>query len=53
LGVLMNEVETALVNSPPRRWLQRYEAHLLRRLGGLCRAGGCWSWGAGRGSGRG
>ncbi|HEY5842882.1 MAG TPA: methyltransferase domain-containing protein [Mycobacterium sp.] len=30
----MNRIETALVNSPPRRWLQRYEAHLMVRLGG-------------------
>ncbi|MBM7167114.1 class I SAM-dependent methyltransferase [Streptomyces sp. G44] len=33
--MLMNRVETLLVNSPPRRWLQRlYEAPLLARLGG-------------------
>jgi ubiquinone/menaquinone biosynthesis C-methylase UbiE len=33
--VLMNRIETALINSPPRRWLQRfYEVPLLRRLGG-------------------
>ncbi|WP_101653627.1 class I SAM-dependent methyltransferase [Brevibacterium ihuae] len=31
----MNKVETALVNSPPRRWLQRfYETQVLLRLGG-------------------
>ncbi|WP_218131080.1 class I SAM-dependent methyltransferase [Lentzea albidocapillata] len=30
----MNAIETALVNSPPRRWLQHYEAHALVRLGG-------------------
>ncbi|RKN51238.1 class I SAM-dependent methyltransferase [Micromonospora endolithica] len=31
----MNRMETALINSPPRRWLQRwYEAPWLRRLGG-------------------
>lgn len=32
--MLMNRVETALVNSPPRRWLQRYETWLLTELGG-------------------
>ena len=33
--MLMNRVETALVNSPPRRALQRfYEVPALRRLGG-------------------
>lgn len=33
--MLMNRVETALVNSPPRRWLQRYyEVPALQRLGG-------------------
>ncbi|MFO7193118.1 MAG: class I SAM-dependent methyltransferase [Thermocrispum agreste] len=33
--MLMNRVETALVNSPPRRWLQRYyEVPWMRRLGG-------------------
>ncbi|MBK0868698.1 class I SAM-dependent methyltransferase [Saccharopolyspora sp. HNM0986] len=32
--MLMNRVETALVNSPPRRWLQRYETRLLVELGG-------------------
>lgn len=33
--MLMNRVETALINSPPRRALQRfYEAPLLARLGG-------------------
>src|SRR3546814_6431526 len=33
--VLMNRVETALINSPPRRWLQRfYEVPVLLRLGG-------------------
>lgn len=32
--MLMNRIETALVNSPPRRWLQRYyETPTLRRLG--------------------
>ncbi|SDT91902.1 Methyltransferase domain-containing protein [Gordonia westfalica] len=32
--MLMNRVETVLVNSPPRRWLQRYEARVLTALGG-------------------
>lgn len=38
--MLMNRVETALINSPPRRWLQRwYEVPWLRRLGGTLPAG--------------
>ena len=38
--MLMNRVETALVNSPPRRWLQRlYEVPVLKRLGGPLPAG--------------
>jgi len=38
--MLMNRAETALINSPPRRWLQRwYEVPLLRRLGGPLSAG--------------
>ena len=38
--MLMNRVETTLVNSPPRRWLQRYyEVPLLLRLGGPLPAG--------------
>ena len=32
--MLMNGVETALVDSPPRRWLQRFEAARLAALGG-------------------
>lgn len=33
--MLMNRAETALINSPPRRWLQRfYEVPVLLRLGG-------------------
>lgn len=33
--MLMNRVETMLVNSPPRRWLQGfYEVPWMRRLGG-------------------
>ena len=38
--MLMNHMETALINSPPRRWLQRwYEVPWLRRLGGPLPAG--------------
>lgn len=34
----MNRVETALINSPPRRWLQRfYEVPVLLRLGAVSR----------------
>lgn len=33
--MLMNKAETALVNSPPRRWLQRfYEIQVLLQFGG-------------------
>ena len=33
--MLMNRMETTLINSPPRRWLQRwYEVPALRRFGG-------------------
>lgn len=32
--MLMNRVETAVVNSPPRRWLQHGELHHMTRLGG-------------------
>lgn len=32
--MLMNRTESALVDSPPRRWLQRFEAHRMLRLGG-------------------
>ena len=33
--MLMSRAETALINSPPRRWLQRlYEVPVLLRLGG-------------------
>lgn len=39
-GVLMNGVETALVNSPPRRALQRYyEVPVLQRFGGVLAPG--------------
>lgn len=35
LRVLMNRAETALINSPPRRWLQRlYEVPVLLSFGG-------------------
>ena len=38
--MLMNRAETALVNSPPRRWLLRYyEVPWMRRLGGPLPAG--------------
>lgn len=47
----MNQVETALVNSPPRRWLQRGEAHLLRRLGGPVPGGRALELGSGSGNG--
>lgn len=49
--MLMNRVETALVNSPPRRWLQRGEAHLLRRLGGPVPNGRALELGCGSGNG--
>jgi ubiquinone/menaquinone biosynthesis C-methylase UbiE len=32
--MLMNRIETLVVNSLPRRWLQHYEARVLARLGG-------------------
>ncbi|MBE2998674.1 class I SAM-dependent methyltransferase [Nocardiopsis sp. HNM0947] len=32
--MLMNRVESALIDSPPRRWLQHYEAAVLVELGG-------------------
>jgi ubiquinone/menaquinone biosynthesis C-methylase UbiE len=38
--MLMNRVESALVNSPPRRWLQlRYETPVLLEIGGRLPAG--------------
>lgn len=49
--MLMNRVETALVDSPPRRWLQRGEAHLLRRLGGPVPGGRALELGCGSGNG--
>ena len=39
--MLMNRAETALINSPPRRWLQRfYEVPVLLRFGGRVPPGG-------------
>ena len=49
--VLMNRVETAAVNSPPRRWLQRYEARALRALGGRVPGGRVAELGCGSGFG--
>ena len=49
--MLMNRIETALVNSPPRRWLQRYEAHLLVQLGGRVPGGRVAELGCGPGHG--
>jgi SAM-dependent methyltransferase len=38
--MLMNRVESMLINSPPRRWLQRwYEVPTLLRFGGKLRPG--------------
>lgn len=34
VGMLMNPAEAALIDSPARRRPQRYEAHLLTKLGG-------------------
>lgn len=45
----MNRVETALINSPPRRWLQRYEARALIRLGGRVPGGRAVELGCGSG----
>lgn len=48
----MNRIETLLVNSAPRAWLQRYyEAPLLRRLGGPLPGGTVLEVGCGRGVG--
>jgi len=45
--VLMNRIETALVNSGPRRLLQRfYEVPLLARLGGRIPGGRALELGA-------
>lgn len=50
--MLMNRAETSLVNSPPRRWLQRfYEVPVLLRFGGRLIPGpGRWKSGAGPGT---
>ncbi|AXV07159.1 Methyltransferase [Euzebya pacifica] len=48
----MNRTETVLVNSPPRRWLQRVvEAPVLLRLGGRMAGGTALELGCGRGAG--
>ncbi|WP_017975739.1 methyltransferase domain-containing protein [Actinopolyspora halophila] len=49
--MLMNRIETALVTSPPRRWLQRYETHLLIELGGRVPGGRVAEIGCGPGYG--
>lgn len=50
--MLMNRVETALVNSPPRRWLQRrVEARILEQLGGRMAGGVALEIGCGAGIG--
>jgi ubiquinone/menaquinone biosynthesis C-methylase UbiE len=50
--MLMNKAETALVNSAPRRWLQRaVEAPVLLRLGGRMAGGTALELGCGRGAG--
>lgn len=47
--MLMNRVETALINSPPRRWLQRYEVQTLVALGGRVPGGHVVDLGCGPG----
>ena len=48
----MNRTETVLVNSPPRRWLQRVvEAPVLLRLGGRMAGGTALELGCGQGAG--
>ncbi|WP_433788224.1 class I SAM-dependent methyltransferase [Actinomycetospora sp. CA-101289] len=47
--MLMNRAETALINSPPRRWLQRYEARTLIALGGRVPGGRVVELGCGQG----
>ena len=50
--MLMNRIETLLVNSPPRRWLQRsVEARILQRLGGKMAGGTALEIGCGQGVG--
>jgi SAM-dependent methyltransferase len=51
--MLMNRVEVAVVNSPPRGWLQRYEVRVLRRLGGTVEGGRVLELGCGSGFGTG
>ena len=49
--MLMNRLETLLINSPPRRWLQRtFEAGLLQRLGGAMAGGTALEIGCGQGA---
>ena len=48
----MNRIETLLINSPPRRWLQRsVEARILQRLGGTMAGGTALEIGCGQGAG--
>lgn len=48
----MNRTETVLVNSPPRRWLQRaVETPVLLRLGGRLAGGTALELGCGQGAG--
>lgn len=50
--VLMNRMETLILNSPPRAWLQRfYEVPLLERLGGRLDGARVLEIGCGRGVG--
>ena len=50
--MLMNRIETLVVNSPPRRWLQRsVEAGILQRLGGSLAGGTALEIGCGQGAG--
>ena len=50
--MLMNKAETVLVNSAPRRWLQRaVETPVLLRLGGRMAGGTALEIGCGRGAG--
>ena len=50
--MLMNRIETLLVNSAPRRWLQRtVEAGILQRLGGTMAGGTALEIGCGQGAG--
>lgn len=49
----MNRAETAVLNSPPRRWLQRYEARALLALGGRVPGGRVLELGCGSGFGTG